>query len=104
MSIFRAGNIDLPRDRYPQKVYTQPVAPTLQEIDELQPRDLVVFSNNRSDATHVGIYIGNYQFIHFSTRGAYRGVKISTLKDGDNYDKYLQAIYFRGGRVPKRTN
>jgi cell wall-associated NlpC family hydrolase len=96
--------MDLPRNADQQKLYTQSLAPTLQEIDELQPGDLVFFSNNRSDATHAGIYIGNYEFIHFSTRGAYRGVKISTLKDGDNYDKYLQAIYFRGGRVPKRTN
>jgi cell wall-associated NlpC family hydrolase len=59
MSIFRAGNIDLPRGTEQQKIYTQPVALTLQEIDELQPINLVFFSDNRSDATHVGIDNGN---------------------------------------------
>lgn len=103
-TVFRAGNIDLPRDADQQKFYTQPVAPTLQKIDDLQSGDLVFFSKNRRDTTHVGIYIGNYQFIHSARGGAYSGVKISRLKDGDNYDKYLQTLYFGGGRIPKFVN
>lgn len=46
---------------------------------ELQPGDLVFFSTNGSYATHVGIYIGNNQYIHAST--AKTGVKISTLNE-----------------------
>ncbi|HAA27499.1 MAG TPA: hypothetical protein DCE56_07205 [Cyanobacteria bacterium UBA8553] len=103
-TVFRAGNIELPRDADQQQFYTQPIAPTLQKIDELQPGDLVFFSDNRIDTTHVGIYIGNYQLIHSSRGGAYSGVKISRLKNGDNYDKYLQSIYFGGGRIPKLAN
>ncbi|WP_017716355.1 C40 family peptidase [Kamptonema formosum] len=98
-TVFRAGNIYLPRDADQQQLYTQPVAETLQKIDLLRPGDLVFFSQNRKYATHVGIYIGNYQFIHSSTKGGYSGVKISALKGGGDYDNYLQEIYFGGGRV-----
>jgi cell wall-associated NlpC family hydrolase len=98
-TVFRAGNIYLPRDADQQQLYAQPVAETLQKIDQLRPGDLVFFSNNRKYATHVGIYMGNYQVIHSSVGGAYSGVKISALKGGGDYDKYLQGIYFGGGRV-----
>ncbi|MBW4494259.1 MAG: C40 family peptidase [Oscillatoria princeps RMCB-10] len=98
-TVFRAGNIDLPRDADQQQLYAQPVAETLQKIDQLRPGDLVFFSQNRKYATHIGIYMGNYQVIHSSVGGAYSGVKISALKGGGDYDKYLQGIYFGGGRV-----
>ncbi len=103
-TVFRANNIYLPRDTDQQQFYTQPVASTLKEIDKLQPGDLVFFSKNRNDAAHVGIYIGNYQFIHSSRVGTYSGVKINRLKDGNNYDKYFQKIYFGGGRVTQLMN
>lgn len=98
-TVFRAGNIDLPRDADQQQLYAQPVAETLQKIDQLRPGDLVFFSQNRKYATHVGIYIGNYQFIHSSAKGAYSGVKISALKGGGDYDRAWQTIYFGGGRI-----
>lgn len=43
----------------------------------LQPGDLVFFSSNHSSVTHVGIYIGDDQFIHASTSNT--GVIISNL-------------------------
>ena len=46
---------------------------------ELQPGDLVFFTQNGSTASHVGIYIGNDHYIHAST--AKTGVKISELKE-----------------------
>lgn len=99
-TVFRSGHIYLPRDAYQQKLYTQPVAGSLRNLDELQPGDLVFFSENRRLATHVGIYIGNDRFIHSTPRGAYSGVKINTLRNGNSYDRYFQRTYFGGGRVP----
>ena len=46
---------------------------------ELQPGDLIFFTQNGSTASHVGIYIGNDHYIHAST--AKTGVKISELKE-----------------------
>mgnify|MGYP001028120984 CR=1 FL=1 len=48
--------------------------------DELQPGDLVFFKKNTSKpASHVGLYIGNNQFIHASTSKV--GVIISRMSD-----------------------
>ena len=44
---------------------------------ELYAGDLVFFSSNRSSVTHVGIYIGDNEFIHASTPSS--GVVISRL-------------------------
>ena len=100
-TVFREGNLYLPRDAYQQQLYSQPVAERLQNLNELQPGDLVFFSENRRLATHVGIYIGNSQFIHSTPRGGYSGVKINRLRNGTQYDRYFQRIYFGGGRVPQ---
>ena len=50
-------------------------------MSELQPGDIVIFNKGNSSkrATHVGLYIGNNQFIHAST--AKVGVIISKLSD-----------------------
>ena len=49
--------------------------------NELQPGDIVIFKKGNSSkrATHVGLYIGNNQFIHAST--AKVGVIISRMSD-----------------------
>ena len=57
---------------------------------ELAPGDLVFFRYQTSyPASHVGIYIGNGQFIHASTNG-YR-VRIDTLMSGHYCNVYLTA-------------
>lgn len=50
-------------------------------MSELQPGDLVIFKKGNSSkrATHVGLYIGNNQFVHASTSKV--GVIISRLSD-----------------------
>ena len=53
----------------------------------LQPADLLLFSRDGKTVTHVGLYIGNGQFIHAST--ATTGVIISNLDS--NY--YIQHYY-----------
>ncbi len=61
-------------------------------MSELQPGDLVIFKkgNSSSRATHVGLYIGDNQFIHAST--AKVGVIINKLSD------YYYTTGFVGGR------
>lgn len=100
-TVFRANGIDLPRDADQQQKFCTPIALNLSNIDELKPGDLIFFSKHRKWATHVGIYIGNYEFIHSSPKGVYSGVKINTLRGGDDYDKFLQEIYFGAGRIDK---
>ncbi len=46
---------------------------------DLQPGDLVFFKQTSRPASHVGIYIGNNQFIHASAPGV--GVIVSPLND-----------------------
>lgn len=50
-------------------------------MSELQPGDIVIFrkGNSSKKATHVGLYIGNNQFIHASTPT--KGVIISKMSD-----------------------
>ena len=50
-------------------------------MSELQPGDIVIFrkGNSSKRATHVGLYIGNHQFIHASSPT--KGVIISKLSD-----------------------
>lgn len=57
---------------------------------ELQPGDLVMFnSGSSSPASHVGIYVGNGQFIHSSAPGV--GVVIDSLNSGFYSRTYVGA-------------
>ncbi len=56
---------------------------------ELQPGDILVFSNDGVSVGHVGLYLGNDQFIHASTSTT--GVIISNLHDSWNISKYWGA-------------
>ncbi len=56
---------------------------------ELQPGDILVFSNDGYQVGHVGIYLGNDKFIHASDPST--GVIISNLHDRWNINKYWGA-------------
>jgi cell wall-associated NlpC family hydrolase len=64
---------------------TQGVAVT----GDLQPGDILVFSNDGKQVGHVGLYIGNDKFIHASDYST--GVIISNLHDSWNINKYWGA-------------
>jgi hypothetical protein len=100
-TVFRVNGVYLPRDADQQKRFSQPVANTLSQAAELQPGDLVFFSSHGKWPTHVGLYLGQDQFIHASAKGQYDGIKINSLRGGSAYDQYLQKIYFGGGRVTR---
>jgi cell wall-associated NlpC family hydrolase len=52
-----------------------------QDPNVLRPGDLLTFSTSAGPVTHVGLYIGNGQFIHSATGG----VQISLLSPDDPY-------------------
>ena len=64
------------------------------EKSQLQPGDLVFFRQNGSTkaASHVGVYIGNNQYVHASTPGV--GVIISNLND-----PYISSGYVGARRI-----
>jgi hypothetical protein len=67
------AGIDLPRRARDQRVKGHAV-----KTSQLKPGDLVFFGIRRHNQTsHVGIYIGNNEFIHAPTRG--ETVRIDTL-------------------------
>lgn len=74
----------------PRTVTYQYYACTLLSMSELAPGDLVFF-DTMGDLSHVGIYIGDGQFIHAGTESS--GVYISNL-----YSSYWQNIYHGAGR------
>jgi hypothetical protein len=65
--------VDLPRRARDQRGEGRAV-----RVTELQPGDLVFFGiRRRNQTSHVGIYIGNNEFVHAPTRG--ERVRVDTL-------------------------
>ena len=60
----------------------------------LQPGDLVFFSNSSESIGHVGIYIGSGQFIHASSS---RGVRVDNLDDS-----YWKPRWYGGKHIIKK--
>lgn len=80
--VFKGSGIDLPRTSYAQYGIGTAV-----KKDELQIGDLVFFATYDSGASHVGIYIGEENFIH----AASSGIKITSLGDSYYAGRYLGA-------------
>ncbi|MGG6267774.1 C40 family peptidase [Leptolyngbya sp. AN03gr2] len=90
---FASVGIRLPRDAYQQEAFLQPV-------EVLIPGDLVFFGTPEK-ATHVGLYLGNQQYIHSSGKDRGRnGIHIDRLSvEGDAIEQYYYSIYRGAGRV-----
>ena len=56
---------------------------------DLKPGDLVFFSSSEASIGHVGIYIGNREFVHASTYNV--GVIVSSLDGGSYPSRYVGA-------------
>ncbi|PWC10349.1 bifunctional murein DD-endopeptidase/murein LD-carboxypeptidase [Brenneria roseae subsp. americana] len=74
--------MDLPRSTYEQQVIGQKIQRT-----KLRPGDLVLFRAG-STGRHVGIYLGNDQFVHASTSS---GVMISNMGEAYWNKRYQEA-------------
>lgn len=72
---FQEFNIQLPHRADLQFNYGQPVS-----RDALQPGDVVFFSTGGYPIGHVGIYVGDNQFIHAPRRG--RPVALDSISTG----------------------
>lgn len=80
--VYKECGMSIPRVTYTQQAAATPVA-----LSDLQPGDLVFWGGS---AYHVGIYLGNGQYIHAPAPG--QSVKIQT---------YSQYAYTSGGAIIK---
>ncbi|NEO96548.1 MAG: C40 family peptidase [Moorea sp. SIO3G5] len=92
---FAASGIWLPRDSYQQAAFTQTI-----RMEELQPGDLVFFATAQK-VNHVGLYLGNGDYIHSSGKDHGRnGIAIDQLlEQGDEITKYYYRQRYGAGRV-----
>jgi cell wall-associated NlpC family hydrolase len=84
---FNLNGVNLPRDADQQFQVGEQI-----EVDELEPADLLFFSNKSSGITHVGIFIGEGRFLHSSGKAS--GVTITPLKD-----RFFQSVLVAARRV-----
>ncbi|HBB30936.1 MAG TPA: glycoside hydrolase [Cyanobacteria bacterium UBA8803] len=92
---FAASGIWLPRDSYQQAAFTQRI-----EIEELMPGDLVFFGTPEK-VNHVGLYLGDKEYIHSSGKDQGRnGIGIDRLsKQGDEISRSYYQRFKEAGRV-----
>ena len=90
--VFRkAWGVNLPRTSAAQFETGTPV-----QRENLRPGDLVFFSRNKKRIGHVGMYIGNNQFIHAPSTG--KNIEIQRL------DKPYYVKNYMGARRYSRSN
>jgi cell wall-associated NlpC family hydrolase len=98
---FAAAGIWLPRDAYQQAASTQTVA-----IEALKPGDLIFFgpdlvAPSGRHITHVGLYLGNGDYIHSSGKDQGRNqIGIDTLSD---HGGLIAQTYYRQFRAAGRV-
>ncbi|MCY1259990.1 Murein DD-endopeptidase MepH [compost metagenome] len=85
--------VDLPRTA--RAIFNQKGNPRV-DRDKLQPGDLVFFRIRSRSVDHIGIYVGNDQFIHAPRRG--KNVRVSDLNG-----KYWKRHYLAAKRVLPET-
>jgi len=85
--VYKMNGVNVPRDADQQYMVGRPV-----ETGEIAPADLVFFSNESTGITHVGIYLGNGEFLHSSGRAS--GVIINALRD-----RYFHSIFVEARRL-----
>ena len=84
--------IILPRISRDQARYGEYVEP---RVGNLQPGDILGFAVTGGRVSHVGLYVGNGQFIHSSSSG----VKLSSLTSTDGDSRWYQQRWVVARRV-----
>ena len=98
-TVYFLNGIVLSRDAS-QQVHTGILVDTQNGFEKLRAGDLLFFGSQATDSTkeritHVGIYIGNYQFIHASGR-----VQINSFdKNAANFNEYRLNHFIRAKRI-----
>lgn len=98
-TIYFLNGMIIPRDAS-QQVHTGEETDAVKNFDQLAPGDLLFFGRKATDSigekvVHVGMWIGNNEFIHSSGQ-----VKISSVaKDAPNFDAYNVDRYLRSKRL-----
>ncbi|QWX83620.1 C40 family peptidase [Cellulophaga sp. HaHaR_3_176] len=98
-TIYFLNGMIIPRDAS-QQVHTGEEMDAVKNFDQLAPGDLLFFGRKATDSigekvVHVGMWIGNNEFIHSSGQ-----VKISSVaKDAYNFDAYNLGRYLRSKRL-----
>ncbi|MBL7473762.1 C40 family peptidase [Robertkochia sediminum] len=97
-TVYFLNGLILPRDAS-QQVHSGMLVDEEGDFSKLQPGDLLFFGRYREDGsekvTHVGMWIGNNEFIHSSG-----DVHISSMDpEASNYDEFNRNRYFRAKRI-----
>jgi cell wall-associated NlpC family hydrolase len=91
---FASVGIWIPRDAYQQEAFARTV-----DIEKIQVGDLIFFGNP-TKATHVGIYIGNGEYIHSSGKEhGHNGIAISELSGLDQVSQWYANQLRGAGRI-----
>ena len=90
--VFRQHGYILQRDASMQ-FYEGTAVDTTNFPDNLKPGDLILFSPYPDRITHVGLYIGNYEFIHSSGR-----VRLDSFNPDDQHYNNYRRRSIRGVR------
>ncbi|AHB88807.1 NlpC/P60 family peptidase [Thermosynechococcus sp. NK55a] len=96
---FASQGIWLPRDAYQQEAFATPLGSNsiAETLPQLQRGDLVFFGSCEK-ATHVGLYLGQGQYIHSSGKEYGRnGIGIDTLFPSEDPVSIAYQRQFRGG-------
>ena len=97
-TIYFLNGMVIPRDAS-QQVHSGKQVDSVKNFENLQQGDLLFFGRKATDSTkervvHVGMWIGNNEFIHSSGR-----VHISSVDaQAENYDEYNRNRYLRSNR------
>jgi cell wall-associated NlpC family hydrolase len=91
---FASVGIWLPRDAYQQEAFVEPIT-----LDRAQRGDLIFFGS-AVKATHVGLYLGQGEYVHSSGKEhGHNGIAVSSLKGEDRVSQFYACIYRGMGRV-----
>jgi len=95
--VFKQANISIPRTAAQQRDSTQ----TISSLRQLIPGDLIFFKTSER-SNHVGIYVGNNQFVHTST--GQKQVKKSNLQNNYWRRHFVKFGRFIAGSQHYATN
>jgi peptidoglycan endopeptidase LytE len=87
MYVYRQNRITVPRSTRDQFEAGTRVA-----LRRARPGDLVFFQTSRKGISHVGIYLGNYRFIHAPSTG--KTVSIAEIKNPYWHKRFRGAVTF----------